>query len=167
MLDIDNPGWSYWTRINLNSLCVRYVQDVWYQAFPGNPGIDNMLKLSHAVAEGAVDPGQAQGKATPFFHDVLFDTEFDEITEPATLVADAARRAVISACHRELYYEVDLESDLEDDDLLPDSLDLSYACTAEVAHGLNWQDIQEVDVDARRTFWLWYLNDAIPSVLRN
>ena len=23
MLDIDNPEWFYWTRINLNSLCVR------------------------------------------------------------------------------------------------------------------------------------------------
>ena len=53
-------------------------------------------------------------------------------------VVDAATSAVISACHRELYYEVDLEGDLEDDDLLPDSLDLSYACTAAVAHGLNW-----------------------------
>lgn len=83
MLDIDNSEWFYWTRINLNSLCVRHVQGVRYQAFPGNPGIDNILKLSHAVAEGAVDPGQAQGKPNLFFHDVLFDTEFDETIEPA------------------------------------------------------------------------------------
>ena len=91
--------------------------------------------------------------------------ELDSITEPATFVADAAASAVMSACHRDLYYEVDMDSDLKDDDLLPDSLDLSYACSAAAARGLNWQAAKDVDVNARRAFWTWYLDEAIPAAM--
>ena len=147
MIDDDNPEWSYQTRVHLNSLCVHHVQHVWHQVFPENSGIENMLQLAHAVTEGKA--------------------ELNTTTEPATFVADAAASAVISACHRNPYYEVEVDGDLEDDDLLPDSLDLSYCCSAAMARGLNWQAAEDVDVEARRAFWMWYLNEAIPSVLNN
>ena len=167
MIDDDNPEWSYQTRVRLNSLCVHHVQHVWYQVFPEHSGIKDMLQLAHAVTEGRVNPDHAQEQASQFLQDVLFETELNTTTEPATFVADAAASAVISACHRNPYYEVEMDGDLEDDDLLPDSLDLSYCCSAALARGLNWQGAEDVDVEARRTFWLWYLNEAIPVVLRN
>jgi len=46
-------------------------------------------------------------------------------------------------------------------------LDCSYACACAVAGGMNWRPADEVDVEARRAFWMWYLNEAIPSVLNN
>ena len=167
MIDDDNPEWSYRTRVHLNTLCIHHVQHVWHQVFPGNPGIENMLQLAHAVTEGQVNPDQAQEQATQFLQDTLFETELNSTTEPATFVADAAVSAVISACHRNPYYEVEMDDDLEDDDLLPESLDLSYCCSAALAHGLNWQNVEDVDVEARRTFWMWYLDEAIPAVLRS
>ncbi|MEG8104439.1 MULTISPECIES: Imm5 family immunity protein [Actinomyces] len=167
MIDDDNPEWSYQTRVRLNSLCVHHVQHVWYQVFPEHSGIKDMLQLAHAVTEGRVNPDHAQEQASQFLQDVLFETELNTTTEPATFVADAAASAVISACHRNPYYEVEMDGDLEDDDLLPDSLDLSYCCSAALARGLNWQGAEDVDVEARRAFWLWYLNEAIPVVLRN
>ena len=167
MIDDDNPEWSYQTRVLLNSLCVHHVQHVWYQVFPEHSGIEDMLQLAHAVTEGRVNPDHAQEQASQFLQDVLFETELNTTTEPATFVADAAASAVISACHRNPYYEVEMDGDLEDDDLLPDSLDLSYCCSAALARGLNWQDAEDVDVEARRTFWMWYLNEAIPSSLNN
>ena len=166
MIDDDNPEWSYQTRVRLNSLCVHHVQHVWYQVFPEHSGIKDMLQLAHAVTEGRVNPDHAQEQASQFLQDVLFETELNTTTEPATFVADAAASAVISACHRNPYYEVEMDGDLEDDDLLPDSLDLSYCCSAALARGLNWQGAEDVDVEARRAFWLWYLNEAIPSALK-
>ena len=167
MIDDDSPEWSYQTRVRLNSLCVHHVQHVWYQVFPDNPGVENMLQLAHAVTEGRVNPDHAQEQASQFLQDVLFETELNTTTEPATFVVDAAASAVISACHQNPYYEVEMDGGLEDDDLLPDSLDLSYCCSAALARGLNWQGVEDVDVEARRAFWLWYLNEAIPVVLRN
>ena len=41
-------------------------------------------------------------------------------------------------------------------------LDCSYACACVVAGGINWRPADEVDVEARRAFWMWYLNEAIP-----
>lgn len=167
MIDDDNPEWSYQTRVRLNSLCVHHVQHVWHQVFPEHSGIENMLQLAHAVTEGKADPVHAQEQASQFLQDIPFETELNTTTEPATFVADAAASAVISACHRDPYYEVEMDGDLDDDDLLPDSLDLSYCCSAALARGLNWQGVEDVDVEARRAFWLWYLNEAIPVVLRN
>ena len=46
-------------------------------------------------------------------------------------------------------------------------LDCSYACACVVAGGMNWRPVDEVDVEARRAFWMWYLDEAIPAVLSN
>ena len=46
-------------------------------------------------------------------------------------------------------------------------LDCSYACACVVAGGINWRPADEVDVEARRAFWMWYLDEAIPAVLSN
>ena len=86
--------------------------------------------------------------------------------DKAIFVANAAQHMVISACHRDPHYVIDEELE-DDDELLPDSLDCSYACACAVAGGMNWRPADEVDVEARRAFWMWYLNDAIPSVLNS
>ena len=46
-------------------------------------------------------------------------------------------------------------------------LDCSYVCACAVAGGMNWRPADEVDLEARRAFWIWYLNEAIPSVFNN
>ena len=144
MIDENDADLSYQIRLRLNTMCVRHAQN---------------------VADGQADPVEAEERARSYFEEFLFDVELDSITEPATFVADAAASAVMSACHRDLYYEVDMDSDLKDDDLLPDSLDLSYACSAAAARGLNWQAAEDVDVNARRAFWTWYLDEAIPAAM--
>lgn len=99
-----------------------------------NSGVENMLLLAHAVtAEGKLDPNpKAQEQASQFLQDILFETELNATTRTITFVADAAASAVISACHRNPYYEVSGWRP-GDDDLLPDSLDLSYCCSAAMA----------------------------------
>ena len=42
---------------------------------------------------------------------------------------------------------------------------LEDSCASAAAGALNWQPIEDTDVDARRAFWLWYLDEAIPAVL--
>ncbi|WP_349238445.1 Imm5 family immunity protein [Actinomyces oris] len=44
-------------------------------------------------------------------------------------------------------------------------LSTSPGCASAAAGALNWQPVEDTNVDARRAFWLWYLDEAIPAVL--
>ena len=165
MIDAHQTEASYRRRTYLDMLCVRKVQHIWEQTFRGRPNIDEMLSLAVSLTENRVDADDAERSAYRFFQSLGNDATNPE-NDKAIFVANAAQHMVISACHRDPYYVIDEELE-DDDELLPDSLDCSYACACAVAGGMNWRPADEVDVEARRAFWMWYLNEAIPSVLNN
>ena len=165
MIDANQPEASYRRRTYLDMLCIRKVQYIWEQTFRGCPDIDEMLSLAASLTENRVDADDAERSAYRFFQSLGNDATNPE-NDKAIFVANAAQHMVISACHRDPYYVIDEELE-DDDELLPDSLDCSYVCACAVAGGMNWRPADEVDVEARRAFWLWYLNEAVPSVLEN
>lgn len=71
---------------------------------------------------------------------------------------------VMSACYRNPDYGT-AGGDTDDDELLPDSLETSCCCAGAAADALSRQPIENTDVPARRAFWTWYLDEAIPAVL--
>ena len=164
MIDAHQPEASYRRRTYLDMLCVRKVQYIWEQTFRGRSGIDEMLSLAGSLVEYRVDADVAERSAFRFFQSLGNEAPNPE-NDKAIFVANAAQHMVVSACHRDPYYVIDEELE-DDDELLPDSLDCSYACACAVAGGMNWRPTAEVDVEARRAFWMWYLNEAIPSALR-
>ena len=165
MLDPEDTEGTYRRRTSLRILCVEQVKHHWYRAFPRDERVDEMIALTQDVVEQREDADTSQQRAESFLVDVLDEIDdFNSITEPASFVADAASSTVISACHRYLDYDI-ANSAEEDDERLPDALDTSYCCASAAAGALNWQPIEDTDVDARRAFWLWYLDEAIPAVL--
>ena len=81
-------------------------------------------------------------------------------------MANGAVSLVGSALDRSL--DFDVVGDIQDDDeLLPDSLETSYSCACAATGAMNGVKIHKTDVPARRAFWLWYLDEAIPTVLAN
>jgi hypothetical protein len=165
MIDDRNAERSYRIRISLQGECVRHVQHLWATAFPDNSSLDDMLILARQVVQRQAWPDQAEMEAYRFFQS--FDrVAVNPANDRAIMVADAAQQLVISACYPDPYADID-ETLEDDDELLPDSLDCSYACACAVAGGMNWRAAAEVDVEARRSFWLWYLDEAIPAVLRS
>ena len=91
----------------------------------------------------------------------------DPVKEVASFVASGAAGTAISACYRDPDYDTAEESDdiADDDELLPDSIDESYSCASAAAGALNWMPVEQTDVPARRAFWTWYLDKAIPTTL--
>ena len=165
MLDPQDHEASYRRFIELDMRCVRHVQGFWDRAFPGDQRVEEMLTLAQELIDRQTDPQQADRRAGAFI--VQMDNEvknFDAISQPAYLVANGTSHVVMSACHRDPIYYVSGETD-DDDELLPDSLETSYSCSGAAAGALNWQPIEETDVSARRAFWTWYLDEAIPQVL--
>ena len=163
MIDTQDAERSYRLRISLQKECVCHVQHLWAASFPNNPSLEDMLTLAHQVVERQVSADRADTEARRFFQSLD-----RAATNPANYraIMVAARKLVASTCYLDLY--ADIGDTIEDDDeLLPDSLDCSYACACAVAGGINWRPADEVDVEARWAFWMWYLNEAIPSVLNN
>lgn len=165
MIDTQDAERSYRLRISLQEKCVRHVQHLWTASFPNNPSLEDMLTLAHQVVERKVSADRAEIEAHRFFQN-LDRAATNPANHRAIMVADAARQLIASTCYRDPYADID-ETIEDDDELLPDSLDCSYACARAVAGGMNWRPADEVDVEARRAFWMWYLNEAIPSVLNN
>ena len=164
MDDPDDPEASYRHRTYLKIACVRHVQHYWDRTFPSNPGVEEMLALTQALIDRKADPGQAEKRAGQFFDDIIVRTDVTPDLEPAIRVADAASKTVFSACCRNPDYDTAEDED-DDDELLPDALEPSYSCASAAAGGMNWQPAEELDIEARRAFWTWYLDEAIPWAL--
>ena len=164
MDDPDDPEASYRHRTYLKIACVRHVQHYWDRTFPSNPGVEEMLALTQALIDRKADPGQAEKRAGQFFDDIIVRTDVTPDLEPAIRVADAASKTVFSACCRNPDYDTAEDED-NDDELLPDALEPSYSCASAAAGGMNWQPAEELDIEARRAFWTWYLDEAIPWAL--
>ena len=164
MDDPDDPEASYRHRTYLKIACVRHVQHYWDRTFPSNPGVEEMLALTQALIDRKADPKRAEKRAYEFFDDIIVRTDVTPDLEPAIRVADAASKTVFSACCRNPDYDTAEDED-NDDELLPDALEPSYSCASAAAGGMNWQPAEELDIEARRAFWTWYLDEAIPWAL--
>ena len=180
MLDPDDDEVSYQHRIRLKMACVRHVLPVWYQGFPDDQRVEEMIALTQDLMDRrTTDIDQAQEDAESLLVGVIDDvnasaTEVkpgvlkpDATKEASSFVADAASHAVFSACYRDPDMDLWEEFDdmVDDDELLPDSLESSYSCASAAAGALNWMPVEQTDVPARRAFWTWYLDEAIPTTL--
>ena len=164
MDDPDDPEASYRHRTYLKIACVRHVQHYWDRTFPSNPGVEEMLALTQALIDRKADPKRAEKQAYEFFDDIMAHTDVTPDLEPAIRVADAASGTAMTACYRNPDYDI-ADGTEDDDELLPASLEPSYSCASAAAGGMNWQPAEELDIEARRAFWTWYLDEAIPWAL--
>ena len=161
MDDPDDPEVSYRHRTYLKIACVRHVQHYWDRTFPSNPGVEEMLALTQALIDRKADPKRAEKQAYEFFDDIMAHTNVTPDLVPAIRVADAASGTAMTACYRNPDYDI-ADGTEDDDELLPASLEPSYSCASAAAGGMNWQPAEELDIEARRAFWTWYLDEAIP-----
>lgn len=166
MNDFADAEASYLNRTHLKVLCVNKVKSIWTQVFPADSSIDRMLQLTHALMGKNVDPGAAENDASRFLQNVIAKFGSNATTNPALMAADAAAAMVVSACYRNPDYDT-ADNDIDDDELAPDSFETSYMCASAAAGGMNWMPVDQVDVNARRAFWMWYLDEAIPAALRS
>ena len=160
----DDPEASYRHRTYLKIACVRHVQHYWDRTFPSNPGVEEMLALTQALIDRKADPKRAEKQAYEFFDDIMAHTNVTPDLESAIRVADAASGTAMTACYRNPDYDI-ADGTEDDDELLPASLEPSYSCASAAAGGMNWQPAEELDIEARRAFWTWYLDEAIPWAL--
>ena len=168
MIDPDDPDASYRRRIELKMACVRRVQHYWEQYYPGDQRVQEMLDLTQHLIDGQeTNTRKALKQAKKFRKDVWTDdSDWSKEGDRATDAAYGAAFMVVSACSRDPYADI-TGPETNDIDLLPDVIETSYSCACAETGATNTSRVHQTDVPARRTFWLWYLDEAIPTVLAN
>ena len=166
MIDPEGPEASYRHRIELKMACVRRVQHYWEQCHPGDQRVQEMLDLAQRLIDGQeTNTRKALKQAKKFRKDVWTDdSDWSKEGDRATDAAYGAAFMVVSACSRDPYADI-TGPETNDTQLLPDSVETSYACACAATGAMNGVKIHKTDVPARRAFWLWYLDEAIPAVL--
>lgn len=148
---------SYLRRVRLNAMCVRHVLGRWRERFPHDDSVEQMLQLAEDVVAGEIDPDAAIAERDRFYVDVV---EIREYGDPSAMfVGLAAANTVVEALVEDNGDAIPQAED--DEDLDPEAYDTSYLCASAAARGL---DRRPADIEARRAFWLWYLDEAIPEI---
>ena len=166
MIDPEDPEASYQHRIELKMACVRRVQHYWEHYHPGDQRVQEMLDLAQHLIDGQeTNTRKALKQAKKFRKDVWNDdSDWSKEDDRATDTAYGAVFMVVSACSRDPYDDV-TGPETNDIDLLPDIIETSYSCACAATGATNTSRVHQTDVPARRAFWLWYLDEAIPAVL--
>lgn len=149
---------SYLRRVRLNAMCVRHVLSRWRERFPHDDGVEQMLQLAEDVVAGETDADAAIAERNRFYVDVVETRKYGD-DPSAMFVGLAAANTVVEALVED---NGDAIPEAEDDeDLDPEAYDTSYLCASAAARGLNGRP---ANIEARRAFWLWYLDEAIPQI---
>lgn len=158
LVALADPRTGYERRVRLNDACVRHVLDHWEERFPGDPGVTEMLDIAARRVAGTIED-EAAGDARDRFYVEVVETRKYPGDPSAMFVGLAAANTVIEA---RIEDNEDAIPEAEDDEQLdPEAYDTSYMCASAAARGLNGRP---ADVPARRAFWTWYLETAIPQV---
>ncbi|RRD03885.1 hypothetical protein EII34_11905 [Arachnia propionica] len=153
----------------LEGACVRHVQPIWDAAHPGDPAVEQRLQLAEDLLEGRVVlPAEDPRLDLEAFIEWVTSHhggEYDSATAPALFVLDAAQRALITAGwaargHGARSFLDCPEGYLDADDD-PWSTAADHACACAVG-GAPWEEPARVDLAARRRFWTWWLDVAVP-----
>lgn len=164
MNDPDDTEVSFRHRVALKLMCVRRVEYVWRDIVGDVSEIDEMTSLAEDLVSRDTSREERKARGERFLIDITNRYGGDKSNYPVVMIANAVSDTVLSACYTEPDFDIADTTD-NDDGMLPDLLEASYCCASAVAGALNWQSVEETDVPARRAFWLWYLDEAIPAVL--
>lgn len=151
-------------RVALARLSAERVLPVWEAERPQDRRPQRMLELAEALLEGREDPVVADRELGDFMVEV--GTLGSGSSPAISARADSSGMAAIDVLATGLSgdYGPDLPETTDDDDLDPDSWETEYY--ASLAAG-SYPGAPDEDVEARRAFWRWYLDEAAPAAYRS
>jgi len=151
-------------RVALARLSAERVLPVWEAERPQDRRPQRMLELAEALLEGREDPVVADRELGDFMVEV--GTLGSGSSPAISARADSSGMAAIDVLATGLSgdYGPDLPETTDDDDLDPDSWETEYY--ASLAAG-SYPGAPDEDVEARRAFWRWYLDEAVPAAYRS
>lgn len=147
-------------RVKLASLCVNKVLDIWKKVSQDDNPI-KMLSIAEQYINFKIDYDTAINKLGSF-PDTLINLASDEKFYYVVEVGFASTYTVKIALRDEdlLVYGDDTELDDNYDSF---SWDASYYAAIAYSGSGPWDN---TNIDKRREFWLWYINEAVPEAYK-
>ena len=138
----------------LNAICVRQGLSIWCRKFADPIAIIDILNVALSVASGELSEAHAQSLRDDFYVTTVEDEHYEIDEYPAMFVGHAAANTISEAISNAT---IDTTDDLEDWDMDPESFYPDYLIASAISGGVD----ENGDIELRRTFWKWYLTDAL------
>lgn len=132
------------------------VLGVWTSERPEDDRPTRMIELGEGILTGGIEEAATKSEYDRFVVDL--DNLADEIGGRAYAAGRAAADLVSTAAVGD--YADDTPRDADDEDLDPDVMSSDYFASLAEASFFGAPD---EDPDARRAFWRWYLEEAVPA----
>lgn len=144
-------------RYRLARASMSRVLPVWDGAFPDDEAPHQLLKVADAVIAGELKHKEVMAgwhENWTYFDDLACD---HEDLQPAIMVGYAASQLMLVAMQDELLPEV-VDLNVTDRDVEPEEFDAALLASIAAAGGAVWE--KKGNKDARRAFWLWWLDSV-------
>jgi hypothetical protein len=147
-------------RFALGRLCAEHVLDRWDRVRPDDRRPHEAIALAERALRGDIDVATAQ-EAFGRFETAVEDLTADGLPADADLAASAANKLVLTAITEDDYEDDDPPEQTEyEQDYY--SWDIPYRASQAAARVIVGAKF-DWDPDARRAFWRWYLDEAVPA----
>ena len=158
--DTDERGAGRRRLFDLYRRCVERVLAVWTSERAGDDRPARMIQLAEGVMFGQLDEQDFKPEYDEFAVDL--DDRNQELGPRVFASGRAAADLVWSAATADYGDEIPAEAD--DEDLDPDMMSPDYFASLAEASFFGEPD---EDPEARRRFWRWYLDEAVPAAYRS
>lgn len=145
-------------RVKLAILCAQRVLPIWEEVYSDEYNAKRILELTEDYLEGMNTWKRCYDKFNEF-SSLLTNLESGHIMPFAA--GTSISLTLSTALYDELFDDEEMEPDFEEDREV-DMWDASFAASV-AESGLYWYG-EENNIEKRKAFWSWYLNDAVPSV---
>jgi len=158
--DTDERGAGRRRLFDLYRRCVERVLAVWTSERAGDDRPARMIQLAEGVMFGQLDEQDVKPEYDEFAVDL--DDRNQELGPRVFASGRAAADLVWSAATAD--YGDEIPAGADDEDLDPDMMSPDYFASLAEASFFGEPD---EDPEARRRFWRWYLDEAVPAAYRS
>jgi len=153
-------AWRARTRLAIST--ARQVLDLWERARPE----DHVVRQAIESADDLVDDPAQIAEARAFRDHVLRHLDHLAARTPVDVVSAgyAGAMALDTAIHDHAFDPANLDDRRTDGDIDSEYLDASFHAANAFANGTIWDAAS--DADARRTFWMWWLDQVLRLGMR-
>ncbi|MDQ3647180.1 MAG: Imm5 family immunity protein [Actinomycetota bacterium] len=146
-------------RFALNRDCVHRVMPVWRAARPDDDRPARMVELAEQLMNGQLSADEVRAEEDRFAVDLM------ELAADIGGWVNAAGEASVDLISTATVgdYGDDTPMEVDDHELDPDQLEAGFLGSIAVA---SYPGASDDDVEARRAYWRWYLEEAVPAAYR-